>query len=460
MTPLPMTKQDFQVDEDKRRLYGEIRTDYALIEKMLDMIPAPLYRDPALRWLDPCAGNGYFSIAVYNRLFKGLEAAIPDPERRRGHILTYMLFIVELNDEHLPALQAAFGATAQVATANFLEMDGGDFDVIVGNPPFTVAGAVKTPAGKQAAKQGDGVSVWASFIKTAVRNLKAGGFLAFITPSIWMKRDHPMHDTILQYDLEKLHTMSNTEANRVFHGHCNTPCSYFLLRKATVYGGRAVHIHDAALGRLYPYPFRLCDSLPLYAISVIARLRPFLLRGGHIEVQKTNMPRKGVRLSETASDAHPHPCVRSCVLKGDVPVLKTEFSNIPCAFAGQRKLILAHKMYGFPWYDPEGAYGISNRDNYVILGDEERLLALRDFLSTNLALYLFEATRYRMKYLERYVFEMIPDITRLSDCPLQLTDAALADYFGLSADERAAVGRSPFGGRGPRRKYKRAALEN
>ena len=437
-----MTKQDFQVDEDKRRLYGEIRTDYALIEKMLDMIPAPLYRDPALRWLDPCAGNGYFSIAVYNRLFKGLEAAIPDPERRRGHILTYMLFIVELNDEHLPALQAAFGATAQVATANFLEMDGGDFDVIVGNPPFTVAGAVKTPAGKQAAKQGDGVSVWASFIKTAVRNLKAGGFLAFITPSIWMKRDHPMHDTILQYDLEKLHTMSNTEANRVFHGHCNTPCSYFLLRKATVYGGRAVHIHDAALGRRYPYPFRLCDSLPLYAISVIARLRPFLLRGGHIEVQKTNMPRKGARLSETASDAHPHPCVRSCVLKGDVPVLKTEFSNIPCAFAGQRKLILAHKMYGFPWYDPEGAYGISNRDNYVILGDEERLLALRDFLSTNLALYLFEATRYRMKYLERYVFELIPNVVMAPTFPKLVNDGTLARFFGLSKVERLAIDRA------------------
>ena len=33
----------------------------------------------------------------------------------------------------------------------------------------------------------------------------------------------------------------------------------------------------------------------------------------------------------------------------------------------EAKLILTHKMYGFPFYDISGIYGISARDNYVLL---------------------------------------------------------------------------------------------
>ena len=46
-----------------------------------------------------------------------------------------------------------------------------------------------------------------------------------------------------------------------------------------------------------------------------------------------------------------------------------EYSNISCVFNGIPKLILAHKMYGFPYLDMSGNYGISNRDNYVIIKD-------------------------------------------------------------------------------------------
>ena len=62
-------------------------------------------------------------------------------------------------------------------------------------------------------------------------------------------------------------------------------------------------------------------------------------------------------------------------------------------------------MYGFPYFDRTGEYGISNRDNYVIINSDytdDDFIKLRDFLSTKTALYLFETTRYRMKYLEKY----------------------------------------------------------
>ena len=61
---------------------------------------------------------------------------------------------------------------------------------------------------------------------------------------------------------------------------------------------------------------------------------------------------------------------------------------------------------------------VNNRDNYIIIKENYTdLVKLQKFLSTKTALYLFEATRYRMKYLERYAFQLIPDITRLIDFP-------------------------------------------
>ena len=68
------------------------------------------------------------------------------------------------------------------------------------------------------------------------------------------------------------------------------------------------------------------------------------------------------------------------------------------------------------------------------------------FLSTKFALYLFEGTRYRMKYLEKYVFELMPDITKLDDFPEIITDETIADYFQLSEWERKCIlGLSPSG---------------
>ena len=97
-------------------------------------------------------------------------------------------------------------------------------------------------------------------------------------------------------------------------------------------------------------------------------------------------------------------------------------------------------MYGFPYYDVSGIYGISNRDNYVILNktpQEYRLL--KRFLSTKFALYVFEATRYRMKYLEKYVFDMIPDITLIPDFPSKIDDNTLKKYFNLNSKEVFAI---------------------
>ena len=44
-----------------------------------------------------------------------------------------------------------------------------------------------------------------------------------------------------------------------------------------------------------------------------------------------------------------------------------------------------------------------------------------------------------MKYLEKYIFQLLPDITKLSDFPHDITDDSIADYFGYTLEERIAI---------------------
>jgi hypothetical protein len=126
------------------------------------------------------------------------------------------------------------------------------------------------------------------------------------------------------------------------------------------------------------------------------------------------------------------------------PELIINYTNEPQAYYKDIKIVLAHKMYGCPFLDIEGTYGISNRDNYVILKKTkslEDLKQIKAFLSTKFALYVFESTRYRMKYLEKYAFDFLPDINNLPDFPKteEVNDKTIATYFGLDAQDEQHI---------------------
>ena len=67
-------KQNLISKKENKERYGEDLTNFTLIDKMLDLLPQELFENPDLKWLDPCAGTGYFMMKVYERLMKGLSA--------------------------------------------------------------------------------------------------------------------------------------------------------------------------------------------------------------------------------------------------------------------------------------------------------------------------------------------------------------------------------------------------
>ena len=70
----------------------EVPTPPKLANAMLDLLPGDVWRDPALRWLDPCSKSGVFLREIAKRLLDGLVDWEPDFEKRREHIFRNMIF--------------------------------------------------------------------------------------------------------------------------------------------------------------------------------------------------------------------------------------------------------------------------------------------------------------------------------------------------------------------------------
>ena len=169
-------------------------------------------------------------------------------------------------------------------------------------------------------------------------------------------------------------------------------------------------------------------------IVLINKLLYYCKTAGHLNVSKTNMPPKHTKFSPFKTDIYKYKNIKSVLLcKKKQPDNQNNFNTMENTLVGEKvinwsdnplywirhtKIILAHKMYGLPILDLKRKYGISNRDNYIItkynLFELEKNYAL---LSCPTILSVYDSTRYRMRYLEKYAFHFIPDITKLDTFP-------------------------------------------
>ena len=434
-------KQNLIADKEKKSKYGEIFTPFSQIKEMYNMIPDKFFTMKDLKWLDPGSGTGYFSIFLFWKLDNGLKTVIPNEKERKSHIVQNMLYMVELQEDNFLYLKSIFGEKSNILYGDYREIDFGllNFDFVVGNPPYNFQGIKKVPTNGKKKKKEDGQTIWIDFIKKSISLLKHKGKLLMIVPSIWMKPDKAKtYEYLTSYKINKLRCLSNTETNKIFSSQAQTPTCYFLLTKEA--GNNQIELYDKCRDKYIDYKFQPGNPIPVFGVAIINKLQYFTEKYGKLNIIKTNLPSKDCNLSNIHDSDHKYPNIHTTILNKLDPELVIKYSNKSLIYNGKCKLVMAHKMYGFPYIDEEGKYGISNRDNYVIVDNSvSDLKKLRDFFSTKTALYLFETTRYRMKYLEKYVFQLIPDITQIPDFPKVITDESIAEYFNFDNIDRENI---------------------
>jgi len=265
-----------------------------------------------------------------------------------------------------------------------------------------------------------------------------------VIPSIWMKPDKAgMYDLLLKYQIEKLHAYHSTAVMKIFNYQVQTPLCHFLLTKRENQG--RIQLYDQQKNTYIDFPLQTHIPIPLCFSSIVNKFLKMVHQYGAIKVIKTNMPPNNVKISANPSleSDYLFKNIKTTTLSKDkTPSIQLNYSKTPLAHRGETKIVMAHKMYGFPYLDKEGTYGISSRDNYIInnrsIGE---LYLLNEFLSTTLILFLFDTTRYRMRYLEKYVFEYIPDFSKIPEA-VDMFKAGNIDIYklmGLDEEEKQYV---------------------
>jgi len=186
-----------KVSKLESKLFGEVFTPRQLIDEMLDTLPAEVWKNKDLKWLDPAVGIGNFPAAILDRLMIGLEDSIPNEDERRKWILEEMLYMCDISIKNLFLLYKLFDENNEfklnVYRGSFLEEDFDKhmkevwglegFDVVVGNPPYQPSEDRNEKGNKQISyKQ----PLWPLFLQKSMLLMNDEGYLSMITPMSWL----------------------------------------------------------------------------------------------------------------------------------------------------------------------------------------------------------------------------------------------------------------------------------
>jgi len=76
----------------------EVFTPPALVNQMLDLLPADLWQNKEAKFLDPVTKSGVFLREIAKRLNAGLAEQIPDQQTRLNHIFTQQLYGIAITE--------------------------------------------------------------------------------------------------------------------------------------------------------------------------------------------------------------------------------------------------------------------------------------------------------------------------------------------------------------------------
>jgi site-specific DNA-methyltransferase (adenine-specific) len=409
--------------EFEKNVYGEVFTPIHFVEKMLDALPASVWKDKGLKWFDPACGIGNFPIMVYYRLMKSLDKVIIGDKVRSRHIIEKMLFMNELNKKNVVLLKRLFAmidpeAKPNISCKDFLEYDAStQYDIIVGNPPYNEARIKET-------------SDQPLYSKFIVKAIEMCSRLLFVVPSRWFSGgkglDEFRKSMLLRKDIVSIHQINNSRTiwpEVDIKGGVN----YFYLDKS--HEGLTEFTSDLNGGQkiqLDKYDILVSDTKAYPLINKVIKypcLSDLYLSTGHFGIT-TNFEH-----FTNSNSANAVKCYVS-------------------AKKGEQKFVLkkyVKNAYDF-WkvFTPQGSgKGGDGFGNIIIgspkeiasqtyfgfkVGSEKEAKSLKSYLETDFANYMLS-----LRKIDQHISEATLKWVPLPPLDREWTDAKVAKYYGLNA---------------------------
>lgn len=229
-------KNNLTIRVKEKKEMGEVFTPIDIINQMLDTLPVIVFQNPHKKWLDPCCGKGHFAICIYLRLMKGLVSWEADCVKRSDHIIRHMLYMIEINEEHIACLYALFGTDANIVNDNILKVfknigDCKKFDYIIGNPPF------------QEVKKHGKNKLYEKIIHICIDQLELGGSLLMIAPdNLFTGISSNVYCKLLEHHVSYINLDSNTIS--LYFPNIQIPMCWFYFIKDESYSSQPTLIRN------------------------------------------------------------------------------------------------------------------------------------------------------------------------------------------------------------------------
>lgn len=100
----------------------EVFTPPNLVNDILDLLPEQLWSNPDVKFLDPVSKSGVFLREIAKRLDKGLEAKIPDKQKRINHIFENQIYGIAITElTSLLSRRSVYGSKTANGEYSFCE---------------------------------------------------------------------------------------------------------------------------------------------------------------------------------------------------------------------------------------------------------------------------------------------------------------------------------------------------
>ena len=472
---LDYIKEHLTPKSAERHKYGEVFTPMSLVNEMLDTLPSEVWGDKTLKWLDPANGMGNFPIGVFLRLFygfrtnagkyvgitddgdgeynPGLTKVISAEEARRKHIVKDMLYMVELNSKNIAVSKMLFKKLAPGVEPNIIQMhrkEGfladvemkfpngavGEFDVVMGNPPFNKGAVRVAMVTKKTRKERQELGIeddksesgfWVKFVNKVLTKgvLKPNGFLLFIHPITWFKPDKAgAHDLILSKQILNMRIYTDGISKKLFGGKGEITVAYYLLEnKAPTTKTKIINMSDGN------------EEVKLNKSSII-------IKQGNSIFQKIQEKAKlfgngdGLKhiTIKQCNDAGEHKLITILEDSGEIKYIK---SSVAHPDQHTPKVIVGGVPKPIVLFDKKGEYGLFARgQRHYFVG--ENLDKINDYFKTKLSTFILKFVKFEQKFIKPSYY---PDVRSIDLGTIN--DKTLADYFGFTAEERREIDQMP-----------------
>jgi hypothetical protein len=380
-----------------RDMFGEVFTPEELINEMLDRLPINVWKNKDLKWLDPCAGNGNFFRVVIDRLMDGLIDIIPDPIKRKEHIIENMLYMIEINENHHNDLLLIFSDKSNIAIQDFLSYDNPfKYDIIIGNPPYQSM-KLNTYVGSVAKR-----TLWDKFLLKSFEILNTRGYIGFITPSNWRRPCHKLYSQMTKLnELLYLHIYNKKDGLKYFNAQ--TRFDLYIItndkmnKNPIIIDEKGLKHNDINLS-IWPF-------LPNYSYDII---KPYLKESGGLNVIYDSSFYDARKLVKEKNSRYKYPIIHTLTKKG----IGIRYSDKINVHINIPKVILNVNEKQYPVNDFYCKYGMSQLSFGIPIKSFDHGTQLIAFIESPTFKEIINATKWSSFQTDYRMFKFIifPDV--------------------------------------------------